>query len=511
MSQKIRRRRERRTARTSDTLQQIPWMQVENPYKPFDILTAEQIDKICDTAYDILEQVGIDILQEEARAVFARSGAIVDGNRVRIGRDVIKAALSTAPKNLMLHARNPLHNLDLSPGKISFGSVASAPNVSDIEGGRRVGNQKDYRAFLKLCQSLNVIHFIAGYPVEPVDLPPRTRHLNCIADMAILTDKVYHAYSLGKERITDALTITRIAHGCETWEEFDSKIRLFTIINTSSPLRLDGIMIDGAFEMARHNQLCIITPFTLAGAMAPVTIAGALAQQHAEAIAGIALLQLFNPGCPVAYGGFTSNVDMKSGSPAFGTPENAQASLIGAQLARRIDIPYRSSNANASNCVDAQAIYESQMSIWSAITGQANMIMHGAGWLEGGLCASFEKLIIDAEMLQMMVKFLTPPKITDADLGLSAIADVGPGGHYFGTQHTLDRYATAFHAPMVSDWRNFESWEEAGSKTATERANTLYKKILEEYQQPELDPARKEEIDAFVAQRISEGGVEGDL
>jgi len=510
MSQRTRRSRGNRTRRTGGSLNQLPWAQINNPYKPVDIVSEENIDAICGAAFDILETIGVDILHEGARQVFKKSGALVEGERVRIGRDIIETALKSAPNTLTLHARNPAHNLDLSPGRISFGSVASAPNVSDLEGGRRPGNHGDFKNLVKLCQSLNIIHFIAGYPVEPVDLPPRTRHLNCISDMAILTDKVYHAYSLGKERISDALEITRLAHGCTSWAEFDQKIRLFTIINTSSPLRLDGVMIEGAFEMARHKQLCIITPFTLAGAMAPITLAGALAQQHAEALAGMTLLQLFAPGCPVAYGGFTSNVDMKSGSPAFGTPENAQAALIGAQLARRINIPYRSSNANASNCVDAQATYESQMSIWSAVMGQANMVMHGAGWLEGGLCASFEKLIIDAEMLQMMAKFLQPPKITEADLGLAAIQDVGPGGHYFGTPHTLERYETAFYDPMISDWRNFESWEEAGSNTATERANGLYKKLLDAYQEPEMDESRKEAISDFVAKRIAEGGIAND-
>ncbi len=518
MMQRSGRRRQNKSQKRGGTsatvsLKQLPWMQVENSYKPFEILREGQIDAICDTAYRILEEVGMDILHEEAKEIFRKAGAKVESgsDRVRIDRDLIKEAMSHAPSSLTLHARNPLHNLDLSSGKISFGSVASAPNVSDIERGRRPGNQEDYRNLLKLCQSLNTVHFIAGYPVEPVDIPPRTRHLDCVADMAVLTDKVYHAYSLGKERITDALEITRIAHGCESWSAFKEKTRLFTIINTSSPLRLDGVMIDGAMEMARHNQLCIITPFTLSGAMAPITVAGALAQQHAEALAGMTLLQLVSPGCPVAYGGFTSNVDMKSGSPAFGTPENAQAATIGGQLARRIGVPYRSSNANASNCVDAQAIYESQMSIWSAVMGQANMIMHGAGWLEGGLCASFEKLIIDAEMLQMMTKFLQPPEVSEGSLGLEAIKDVGPGGHFFGTAHTLERYETAFYSPMVSDWSNFESWEEKGSKSATERAHLIYKNLLNEYQAPELDIARKEEIESFVARRTSEGGATGDF
>ena len=285
---------------------------------------------------------------------------------------------------------------------------------------------------------------------------------------------------------------------------------LVSVINTNSPLRVDGPMIEGAMAMARHGQPSIVTPFTLSGAMAPVTIAGALAQQNAEALAVIAFLQMVNPGVPTVYGGFTSNVDMKTGAPAFGTPEYSKAALAGGQLARRYNLPYRSSNANAANLVDAQAAYESEMSIWAAVMGHANLIMHGAGWLEGGLCASFEKMIIDAEMLQMMAAFMEPIEVNDATLGLEAMAEAGPGGHFFGTKHTLERYETAFYAPMVSDWRNFETWEEGGSLTATQRANGIWKQMLEDYQQPPLDAAIDEELKAFIAKRKEEEKVAAD-
>ncbi|MTI08471.1 trimethylamine methyltransferase family protein [Curvivirga aplysinae] len=512
-SRRTGRKRQIGSNRVSKKTNQLPWKQIRNPYPPMQVISEDHIASIHNAALEILENVGIDILHDGAKAILKKAGAhVTDGNdRVKIDREIIEKAIKTTPAEYTLHARNPVHNLEVTNGSIAIGSVASAPNANDLEKGRRPGNYEDYQNFLKLCQSLNIIQFIAGYPVEPVDLPSRTRHLNCIADMAIFTDKFYHAYSLGQERITDALEISRLAHGCETWDEFDQKIRLFTIINTSSPLRIDGVMIDGAFEMARHNQLCIITPFTLSGAMAPVTIAGALAQQHAEALAGISLLQLFNPGTPVAYGGFTSNVDMKSGAPAFGTPENTQAAMIGGQLARYINIPYRSSNANASNAVDAQSTYESQMSIWGAMMGHANFIMHGCGWIEGGLSASFEKVILDAEMMQMMSKFMQPPEITSDSLAIEAIKDVGPGGHFFGTQHTIDRYETAFYSPMLSDWNNFETWTENGGKTATERAHLIYKQLLTEYTAPALEQSQHDAINEFVARRISEGGVTGDF
>jgi trimethylamine--corrinoid protein Co-methyltransferase len=231
-----------------------------------------------------------------------------------------------------------------------------------------------------------------------------------------------------------------------------------------------------------------------------------LAQQNAEALAGLAFAQMVRPGAPVCYGGFTSNVDMKSGAPAFGTPEYTRAALAGGQLARRYRIPYRSSNANAANLVDAQAAYESEMSLWGAVMGYANIVMHAAGWLEGGLCASFEKMVLDAEMLQMMAEFLTPIVVDEETLALDAIREVGPGGHFFGAAHTLARYETAFYDPILSDWRNFESWEEDGARSATERAHDLYKQILADYKAPPLDAAIREELDAFVARRKEEGG-----
>jgi len=284
-----------------------------------------------------------------------------------------------------------------------------------------------------------------------------------------------------------------------------------TTINVNSPLVLDDAMLEGIIEMAKTNQLSILTPFTLAGAMAPVTLAGAIAQQNAECLAAYMLSQIVVPGAPIMYGGFISNVDMKSGSPAFGTPEYIKTAMAGGQLARRYGLPYRSSNVNASNAVDAQAAYESVFSLWGAIMGGANLIKHGAGWLEGGLVASFEKYILDVDLLQMFTEFLQPIKVTDAELGFDAIADVGPGGHFFATEHTQERYKTAFYPPILSDWRNFESWHEAGEPKTHEKANAVYKQALDEYQQPHLDESINEELIAFVDRRIAEGGIATDF
>ena len=363
---------------------------------------------------------------------------------------------------------------------------------------------------MRLIQTLNIVQIIGGYPVEPVDLHPNTRHLDCLRDFVTMTDKPFHAYSLGWGRIRDGIEITRIGRGIGR-EQLEAEPSLFTVINSSSPLRLDAPMAAGILEMARAGQAVIMTPFTLAGAMAPVTVAGALAQQNAEALAGIALTQLVRPGAPVVYGGFTSNVDMKSGAPAFGTPEYMKAVLVGGQLARRYGLPYRSSNVNAATTVDAQAAYESVFSLWAVVMGGCNVVKHAAGWLEGGLVASFEKMVLDADLLQMVAEFLEPLEVSDTTLALDAIREVGPGGHFFGCAHTQERFRTAFYAPMVSDWRNYESWREAGAPDAYTRAAGLVTRLLAEYEQPPLDPGIRDELDAYVARRTEEGGAPSEF
>jgi len=286
---------------------------------------------------------------------------------------------------------------------------------------------------------------------------------------------------------------------------------MFTNINSSSPLKHDWPMLDGAMRLARRNQLVIVTPFTLSGAMAPVTLAGAIAQQTAECLAAVVLLQLVRPGAPVAYGSFTSNVDMKSGAPAFGTPEYVRATQMSGQMARFYRLPWRASNANATNCLDAQATWESASSLWACSTANANIIYHAAGWMEGGLCASFEKFIIDCELLQQYAYYHQPIGITEADLAVDAIRSVGPTGHFLGADHTQERYKTAFYSPFLSDWSNFESWEQAGAIQTPERANRLFKDVLAQYSEPPMDPAAREELVAFVDRRKKEGGAPTDF
>ncbi|MEP9371568.1 trimethylamine methyltransferase family protein [Mesorhizobium sp. KR1-2] len=491
---------------------QPPFRQLRIPFEPTRIVSDDELEAIHLASLRVLKEIGVDVLHDEARAIMKRHGADVreGSERVRFDADMIMELISHAPPEFTLHARNPAHNVRLGGNNLVFSQMASAPNCSDLDRGRRAGSHPDFRNLVKLGQMHNILHVTGGYPVEPVDLHPSIRHLECLRDFVLLTDKAFHAYSLGKERNLDGIEICRIGRGVPM-EQFVEEPSLLTIINTNSPLKLDIPMMEGIIQMSSHGQVVIVTPFTLAGAMAPVTVAGALVQQNAEALAGIAFTQMVRKGAPVGYGGFTSNVDMKSGAPAFGTPEYMKAQLVGGQLARRYKIPYRTSNVCAANAVDAQAAYESVFSLWGCIQGGGNFIKHAAGWLEGGLTCSYEKTILDIDLLQMVAEFLTPLDVSEDALAIEAIRDVGPGGHFFGTAHTQARYKTAFYAPVISDWRNFETWTEAGAPTAVEKANRVWKERLANYEEPAIDPAIREELDAFVEKRKAEGGAPTDF
>jgi trimethylamine---corrinoid protein Co-methyltransferase len=509
----VRQRRGGRAGGARSTLpQQRPWAQPRIRYRPTEVVSGDELEAIHDASLRVLSEIGMDFLDEEARELLRGAGAMVEpgSDRVRFDPGMVLERIRTAPSSFVLHARNPEHDLQIGGDWTAFGAVASAPNVLDLDHGRRVGNRADYQNLVRLGQVLNAVHFFGGYPVEPVDVHASVRHLYAIHDLLTLADKPIHAYSLGRQRNIDALEMVRISRGVDD-ATLEREPSVFTIINSSSPLRLDTPMLHGILEYSSRNQVVVMTPFTLAGAMAPVTLAGALVQQNAEALAGIVLTQVVRPGSPVMYGGFTSNVDMQSGAPAFGTPEYMQTAMIGGQLARRYGIPYRSSNVCAANAVDAQAAWESVFSLWGAIMGGVNLLMHGAGWMEGGLHAGYEKMIVDAELLQMVAAFLDPVPVDDGSLALDAMHEIGPGGHFFGAEHTQSRFRTAFHKPMISDWRNYESWQDAGSPEAPGRANRIWKDLLAAYEPPPMDPGIREELDAFVERRVSEGGVATDF
>ncbi len=489
---------------------QLPAKQVRNPFPPIDPMSQDQAEKVHDFSMRILETHGIEIMSQDARARLKKAGAEVDDTTciVRADRGLIAELVAKAPAKITLTPRNPDRAIEIGGNAINFGMVSGPPNVHDCIRGRRAGNFADYQELMKLAQSFNVISIFGNQTIAPTDLNTETRHLDTTNANITLTDKVFSIMSIGRARVTDATKMIAIARGL-SMQELAKSPSAITNINVNSPRKLDLEMSDAATAMAEMSQPVIVTPFTLMGAMTPVTRPAALAQQNAEALMTIALLQTVNPGTPVLYGAFTSNVDMRSGAPAFGTPENAWANLAGGQLARRYGLPQRTSACNASNAADAQASYETQMALWGAVMGHGNVIYHAAGWLEGGLVASYEKFIIDVEVLQHMAKLLEPVSFDDAEFGFDAIAEVGPGGHFFGTAHTLERYQTAFYQPLLSNWQNHESWVAAGAKNATERATEIWQQVLKEYQQPPLAEDRREELDAFIAKRKQQIALNG--
>ncbi|MGD9996481.1 MAG: trimethylamine methyltransferase family protein [Ilumatobacteraceae bacterium] len=501
-----------RTGGTRSRLpEQLPFRQPQMRLNHTEVVSADELESIHEASLRILERTGIEFLDPESRALVREAGADVDEStgRVRFPRDLVLEKVALAPAEFTLHSWNPAHDLRIGGRWMAFGTVGSAPHFIDRQGVRRTGDREGFRDLLKLAQMLNTVHFIGGYPVEPVDLHHSVRHIHAAHDVLTFTDKSLHCYSLGRQRNRDVIEMARISRGIDH-ETLLREPSVFTVVNSNSPLRLDTPMSQGMIEFALHNQPVVMTPFTLAGAMAPITLAGALAQQNAEALAGIAFLQCINPGAPAVYGGFTSNVDMQSGAPAFGTPEYVKTAMVGGQLARRYSLPYRSSNVCAANALDAQAAYESVFSLWGCVMGGVNFMMHGAGWMEGGLHASLDKMILDADLLQMVTQIMDPIAIDDESFAIDTIDEVGPGGHFFGTQHTQDRFRTAFYKPLISDWRNYESWQEAGSPQAPDKVKVLVERFLEAYEPPAMDPAIRAELDAFVERRVAEGGVPTD-
>jgi trimethylamine--corrinoid protein Co-methyltransferase len=472
-----------------------------------EVLSADQLEAIHLTSLRILEELGIEVISPRARAVFAAAGAEVDpeARTVRLDRGLVERALKSAPSSFVLTPRNADKCVFMGGNRIHFGLVAGPPNVHDFERGRRAGNLPDYCDFIRLAQYFNAIHLIGNQVCAPTELPANSRHLDTYRANLLYSDKVFHVSAIGAGRALDGIRMMSISRGLDL-EQIAESPGVMTIINMNSPRRLDEAMSEGLMAMAQHGQAVVITPFTLMGAMAPVSLAAALAQQNAEALFGIVLAQAVRPGTPVMYGAFTSNVDMRSGAPAFGTPENAKANIASGQLARRYRLPYRTSNASASNAADAQGAYETEMSLWGAILGHGNLVYHAAGWQEGGLTASFEKLVLDVEMLQMMVEFLKPIVVNEQELGFDAIKGVASGGHFFGEPHTMERYEHAFYRPLVSNWQNYENWQLGGSKDATQRATDLWKQALKEYEEPAMDPAIRDELGAYVEQRRADIG-----
>ena len=504
----------RRTS--TKTIEQMPFKQPFNTDKPTEPLTEEAVQTLHNGTMEILRDIGIQFMNPEALAVLKKHGAIVDGENVRFDPDMVMEWLAKVPKEFTITPRNLDRKLRFGGGHFAFGNVSSPPNYWDLERGKESGSFETFENLMRLTQYFNCIHIAGGYPVEPIDIHASVRHLDCLYSKLTLTDKVCHAYSLGKDRVEDVLEMVRIAGGL-SHDEFEQSPRLYTNINSVSPLKHDYLMLDGSMRMARRGQVVVVTPFTLAGAMAPVTMSGAVVLSLAEGLAAICLMQMVREGAPCVIGTFTSNVDMKTGAPAFGTPEYIRATQMTGQMARFYGLPLRSSATCTANVPDGQAMWETTQSLWAAVQSGTHMVYHAAGWLEGGLIASPEKFVMDCEVLQQFQRYFDPALVatTPDDIALDAVREVGyeVGANYFSAQHTQERYEEAFYQPFISDWRNYEAWErdEGGGQWTAERAHKVYKQILEEFEAPPMDDAVRAELADFVAKRKSEGGAATDF
>jgi trimethylamine---corrinoid protein Co-methyltransferase len=497
-----RRERQQRSA----GLAQMPFRPLQNPYSPIEVLSQDHVEAIHHASLRILKEIGMRVTDADSRNRLKMVGCDVDESTemVRFDPDLVTDLIKGLPSEYTTLARNREKNMTIGGNNIIFSTVLGPSFVTDLDRGRRSGTYDELCDFIKIAHNLNIIHQDGGGGFEPMDLPPETRHMDMMYAQITLTDKGWQPCWLNSHaRANDVIEMTCIALGL-TRDELSDIPTISAGVNTNSPLLLDSDLSEGLIAMAEMGQPVEITPFTMAGAMSPVPLAGTLAQQNAEILAGFVLIQAVRRGCPCVYGHFATNVDMKTGSPAFGTPEYTKTALASTQMARFYGVPSRSSNATASAVVDAQAAYESEMSIWGTVMGHTNNIRHAAGWLEGGLTASFEKLILDAEMLQLMAGVLEPIEVNESTLAFEAVKEVGPGGHFFAAADTLERYETAFYTPLVSDWRNFEAWDEDGAKTATERANGIWKQLLADYEKPPIDVAIEEELQAYMAKRKEE-------
>ncbi|KIC17324.1 trimethylamine methyltransferase family protein [Leisingera sp. ANG-Vp] len=501
------RRRGRKTAADTAPKRNADYRQLKNPFPLMEVFPAHQIADMHETALKMLEELGMKVLLPEARKIYAKGGASVDedSEMVYIGRDIVEAALTTAPRSINCRAGARDRDITLELGSLVFQAGAGAPNATDLERGRRPGSAQDYLEYLKLTHHFDVFHMISPQ-VEPQDVPTHLRHYFTTEAQMTLTDKFPFIYSRGTPQVMDCFEMIRDFRGVSD-TEFQAAPHCYTIINTNSPRTLDIPMAQGLIDFARHGQVSIVTPFTLMGAMAPITVAGSITLSHAEVLAAITLTQLANPGAPVCYGTFTSNVDMKSGAPAFGTPAHFQASLAAGQLARFLGLPWRSAAGSAANTNDVQAANENQMGLWGCLMAGATVVIHSAGWLEGGLSVSYEKLITDAEVLNMIAELCAGAQAGTDEIGYdNALKEVEPSGHFFASSQTMARYNTEFYEPVVHDYANFGTWTERGGLDANQRATQVWKDILSHDNRPRTDDTRVDALKSFIAKRTAEGG-----
>ncbi len=452
----------------------------------------------------IVSEIGIQFLKPEAVELFRKAGQQVEDQTVRLDPDFVLEQVAKAPREFDVQARNPAHNVHIGGDQMVFGGVYGPPFVR--QGAvRRDATMTDFRQFSMLAQSFSELDSAGGVICEPNDAPLDSRHLDMIYALQTLTDKIYMGNVVSGPNALDTIKMTEILFGGR--EVIEQTPATISLINCNSPLRWDDRMLDAQFEYNLANQAVVLTPFLLMGAMSPVTIPAALAQQLAEALSGIALSQLIRPGCPVIFGSFLSNIDMQSGSPCFGTPESAVGLLCTGQLARHFGLPFRTGGGlTSSQSPDAQAGYEALMTLLPTFLAGTNWVMHAAGWLEGGLVSCYEKFIIDIELLRMLRVEFTPLEIDEAALAFDAHLEVGHGGHFLGAAHTMERFRECFYRPLLSSSMNFERWTRQGALDASARASAIYEKALEDYEQPPLDDAIRLELEEYVARRRAELG-----
>ncbi len=491
----------RAALRASHVVERVPYL--TRTLKPFEIASEETLALIEHTADTVLEEVGIEIRDyPEALPIFKAGGAEVHGTRVRFPRGMCREIVSThAPATYVQHARNPLHDVVIGGNNTVFAPNYGSPFVHDLDNGRRYATLADFQNFVKLAYMSPWLHHSGGTVCEPVDVPVSKRHLDMVYSHLKYSDKPFMGSVTAGSRAADSVELARIGFG----GDLNDRTVMTSLINASSPLVWDGTMLAAAQCYAENNQACIITPFILAGAMAPATSAGVAVQTLAEALAGMTFTQLVRPGAPVVFGSFASSMSMQTGAPTFGTPEPAMVLYTMAALARRLGVPFRSGGSlTASKLPDAQAAYESANTLQPTVLGGVNFVLHAAGWLEGGLAIGYEKFVLDCDQLGMMSTFVRGLDASENGLALDALRTNPPGNHFLGTAHTLANFETAFYRSDTADNNSFEQWSEEGGLDASQRANAIWKRRLAEYEAPALDEAIDEELQAFVQRRKAE-------
>ncbi|MDP6964390.1 MAG: trimethylamine methyltransferase family protein [Acidimicrobiales bacterium] len=495
-------REARRAAREEATTSSTPYLIRTIP--PYEIMSEDGLEMIENNADIILEEVGIDFRDyPSSLELLKNAGATIDGERVRFPKGMCREIVTkSAPPSYIQHARNPSNNVQIGGDATVLVPAYGSPFVFDLDNGRRYANIEDFRNFVKLAYMSPHLHHSGGTVVEPVDIPVSKRHLDMVYSHLKYSDKPFMGSVTAAERAQDSVALAEMVFG----DGFLNENTVMTsLINASSPMCWDASMLGAAEVYARSNQATVISPFIVAGAMAPVTVAGVAAQTLAEALAGMTFIQLVNPGAPTVFGSFAMSMSMQTGAPTFGTPEPALILYTMAALARRLGVPFRSGgNLCASKVPDAQAASESISTFIPAILGGVNFMLHSAGWLEGGLSMGYEKFIIDADQCGLAASFVKGVDLSENGQALDAIKETGPGQHFLGSAHTLNNFETAFAVSEVANNDSYEQWSEEGSLDAAQRANTIWKKMLNDYEPPPLDEAIDEAMLDFIAKRKEE-------